>query len=32
MGEGCIVESAMQYFHSDLAELNNPDTNVKEVA
>jgi hypothetical protein len=32
MGEGCIVESAMQYFHSNLEELNDPETNVKEVA
>jgi Niemann-Pick C1 protein len=31
-GEGCIVESPMQYFKSDPEILNNPDTNVKVTA
>ena len=31
-GEGCLVESPMQYFKMDLEVLNNPDTDVKTVA
>lgn len=32
MGEGCIVESPMQYWKGNRTLLNDPDTNVKETA
>ena len=31
-GEGCIVESPMQYFKSNITYLNEPTTNPKEIA
>lgn len=31
-GEGCLVESPMQYWKSDITVLNSPETNVKETA
>lgn len=31
-GEGCIVESPMQYFKSNLTYLNEPTTNPKQIA
>jgi hypothetical protein len=31
-GEGCIVESPMQYFKSNITLLNLPSTNPKQVA
>jgi hypothetical protein len=31
-GEGCIVESPMQYWKSNLTLLNEPTTNVKQTA
>ena len=31
-GEGCLVESPMQYWKSDITVLNDPETNVKETA